>query len=558
MAKNESTIPHLNKKAGTPPWLRDRRKEKIDIRSDGHSIRNMFRLAISVVCTLAFFVIFIISFVRVTGDELTRASNSIKSEVNYLCLQLESLAMRAEAYDRTAITLGATPEKLSAVNPQDLALLSDPVGDILSGYTLAETGTVVIAQDGIVIASDDERIPVSGDLRDLLGNDAYAAVDASIADGQLHRIPLGSALATPSDKEGYLLAGLQGDYTIVIVEPESMVFRDRITTLGRETTITAVVLIVAFLVADRLLIILVARRIDRTIEVLQQVVDGDLDARVEPEGSSEFRSLARGINVTVDALKGLIEESERRMEQDLATARMIQEGSLPRNFPSSSRTGGIDLYASMDPAREVGGDFYDFFPLDEHTLAFLIADVSGKGIPASLFMMAAKNEIKNRLLAGLSLSDAISAANASLCAENEARMFVTVWAATLDHDTGLLTYVNAGHNFPLLRRDGEWVWLKKKCGLFLGAFDTAKYTQEALILESGDELLLYTDGVNEAFSIKDEQYGNDRLEGFLSRHTDLSPKELVPALRADVAAWAEGAEQSDDVTIMAVEVCAQS
>lgn len=534
------------------------RQEKVDIKADGRSIRVTFKIAISVVCTLAFFVIFIISFVRVTGDELTRASNSIKSEVNYLCLQLESLGARAEAFERAADTLGANPEKLAAANPQDLALLSDPVGDILSGYTLTETGTVVIARDGVVIASDDERIPVAGDLRDLLGTDAYAAVDASITDGQLHRIPLGSALATPSDREGFLLAGHQGDYTVVIVEPESMVFRDRIVTLGREVTITAVVLIAVFFVADRLLIILVARRIDRTNEVLQQVVDGDLDARVEPEGSSEFRSLARGINLTVDALEDLIGEAERRMEQDLATARKIQEGSLPRNFPTSTKPGDLDLFASMDPARDVGGDFYDFFFLDEHTMAFLIADVSGKGIPASLFMMAAKNEIKNQLQAGLAPAEAIAVANERLCADNEARMFVTVWAATYDHDTRLLTYVNAGHNFPLLRREGQWVWLKKKHGLFLGAFDTAKYTQEALILEPGDELLLYTDGVNEAFSAEDEQYGNDRLEAFLAQHADLSPKQLVPELRADVAAWAEGAEQSDDVTIMAVAVHAEA
>ena len=558
MTKNESTALRPNTRTGIFSRRAGLRQEKVSIKADGRSIRVTFKIAISVVCTLAFFVIFIISFVRVTGDELTRASNSIKSEVNYLCLQLESLGIRAQAFERAANTLGATPEKLSAVNPQDLALLSNPVGDVLSGYTLAETGTVVIAQDGVVIASDDERIPVAGDLHELLGANAYAAVDASIADGQLRRIPLGSALAPPSAREGYLLAGRQGDYTIVIVEPESMVFRDRVTTLGREVTITAVVLIAAFFVADRLLVILVARRIDRTNEVLQQVVDGDLDARVEPEGSSEFRSLARGINVTVDALNDLIEEAEHRMEQDLATAHKIQEGSLPRNFPSSSRTGGIDLYASMDPAREVGGDFYDFFPLDEHTLAFLIADVSGKGIPASLFMMAAKNEIKNRLLAGLSLPDAIAAANESLCAENEARMFVTVWAATLDHDTGVLNYVNAGHNFPLLRRDGQWTWLKKRCGLFLGTFETAKYKLGTLVLEPGDELLLYTDGVNEAFSAEDEQYGNDRLEAFLSQHADLSPRQLVPALRADVAAWAEGAEQSDDVTIMAVEVCTEA
>ena len=134
-------------------------------------------------------------------------------------------------------------------------------------------------------------------------------------------------------------------------------------------------------------------------------------------------------------------------------------------------------------------------------------------------------------------------------------MFVTVWAATLDWTTGVLTYVNAGHNFPLLRhgQGGSWEWLKKKCGLFLGTFDTAKYRQETIDLRPGDELILYTDGVNEAFSLDEEEYGNDRLDAFLAAHNNMRPEELVRALRGDVAAWAEGAEQSDDITILVME-----
>jgi sigma-B regulation protein RsbU (phosphoserine phosphatase) len=134
-------------------------------------------------------------------------------------------------------------------------------------------------------------------------------------------------------------------------------------------------------------------------------------------------------------------------------------------------------------------------------------------------------------------------------------MFVTVWAATLDWQTGLVTYVNAGHNFPLVRRgrSGSWEWLKKRCGLFLGTFDTAKYRQETITLGPGDELLLYTDGVNEAFSANDEEFGNDRLESWLANHQDLAPEDLVRGLRAEVAQWAEGAEQSDDITILALE-----
>jgi serine phosphatase RsbU (regulator of sigma subunit) len=283
-------------------------------------------------------------------------------------------------------------------------------------------------------------------------------------------------------------------------------------------------------------------------------VSGDLGARVEYKGTREFRSLSKGINTTVDALNGWIGEAERRMEADLATARKIQLGSLPNRFPAFPDIDRIDLYAAMDPAREVGGDFYDFFELDGHTIAFLIADVSGKGIPGALFMMTAKTEIENRLRDRLSLVEAVTAANAYLCANNEAGMFVTAWIATLDWKTGQVRYVNAGHNYPLLRHDGHWDWVNVTSGLFLGAYKTVKYREQSFVLEAGDALLLYTDGVNEAFNVAEEKYGDDRLEAFAASHADLAPKELVLALRSDVAAWAEGAEQSDDVTILAMEI----
>jgi sigma-B regulation protein RsbU (phosphoserine phosphatase) len=169
--------------------------------------------------------------------------------------------------------------------------------------------------------------------------------------------------------------------------------------------------------------------------------------------------------------------------------------------------------------------------------------------------VSAKTEIENYLATGMEPADVIASANRRLCANNDAGMFVTVWAATLDWQTGLVTYVNAGHNFPLVRRgrSGSWEWLKKRCGLFLGTFETAKYREEHVTLEKGDELFLYTDGVNEAFSVTEEQYGDDRLEEFLSAHADLHPHALVDAMRSELQAWAEGAEQSDDITMLSIE-----
>lgn len=342
---------------------------------------------------------------------------------------------------------------------------------------------------------------------------------------------------------------------IMMARPFSMIFERRSETMLWASLSTFVLMVGIYLLVSRLLRQNLIGPVDRTNASLAKIMGGDFDEQVSEVGSVEFAALSAGINSTVDSLKEYAAESARRIEQDLATARRIQIGALPKQFPAFPNVDAIDLYASMDAAKEVGGDFYDFLEVDERTVAFLIADVSGKGIPGALFMMAAKAEIQNHLSSGIAPAEAIARANQYLCAHNEAGMFVTVWAATLDWQTGLLTYVNAGHNFPLLRRgrDGSWEWLKKKCGLFLGTFETARYRQETLTLEPGDELLLYTDGVNEAFNVDEEEYGNARLEAFLADHADLNPKQVVTELRADVAAWAEGAEQSDDVTIMAVE-----
>ncbi|MBQ6523227.1 MAG: SpoIIE family protein phosphatase [Atopobiaceae bacterium] len=286
---------------------------------------------------------------------------------------------------------------------------------------------------------------------------------------------------------------------------------------------------------------------------LKKITEGDLQAEVTVRNSAEFEALSTGINATVASLREAIANEAARIDRELEYAREIQESALPLTFPPFPEIDRFDIYALMDAAREVGGDFYDFFLIDDHTLGLLIADVSGKGIPASLFMMAAKTELANYMSSGMPLNEAVQAANRRLCQSNNAGMFVTVWAATLDYTTGLLTYVNAGHNPPLLRHDGSWEWLRQRSGLFLGTFDTARYRSYQHVLTPDDELLLYTDGVTEAFSAQGEQYGEARLQAFAESHPDLSPHPMALTLRSAIARWAVGAEQSDDITILALE-----
>ena len=215
----------------------------------------------------------------------------------------------------------------------------------------------------------------------------------------------------------------------------------------------------------------------------------------------------------------------------------------------------------MEAAREVGGDFYDFFLLGDDCgpesgkLAFVVADVSGKGVPASLFMMKAKAQIRDFLSSGLELGEALENANAQLCDGNDAGMFVTAWIGVLDYGTGWVEYVNAGHNPPLLwHADGEWEWVKQRGGVPLGLFDESPYKAHELECKDGDKLLLYTDGVTEAMDVDEALYGEDRLMALVQGEVDLPARELVEAVYGDVKSYATGAEQSDDITILSLGV----
>jgi sigma-B regulation protein RsbU (phosphoserine phosphatase) len=295
------------------------------------------------------------------------------------------------------------------------------------------------------------------------------------------------------------------------------------------------------------------RGIDETNRSLEKITEGDLNENVAVRDNSEFASLSAGINATVAALKDTIKEVEQKNAQELLTAKAIQQSSLPSAEPPFPNIDAFDLYATMDAAREVGGDFYDYFELEGGRVGFVVADVSGKGIPAALFMMAAKTEIRAAMEANASLAEAMSSANRNLCEGNDAEMFVTVFAGALEHGTGRLTYVNAGHNKPLVMRGGEWSWLTERSGPYMGSFDWVEYKQFETLMRPGDELFAYTDGVNEAFSAGGELYGNDRLEGFLSAHCELHPRRLLRAMRADLGGWSSGAEQSDDITMLALK-----
>ena len=532
------------------------------MRLSGMRIRNAFRLWVIIAAVIAYVVAAVASFVLITVGERKSAEASMASEVNYLCLQLESQGERADAFERVV------GEDATHNTSEDYRLLSSRVGEVLDGYTMAETGTVAILKDGAIVDTDDPRLTKGRQVSTLLGEDIAAAVDASVATGEIQRIDYDGLLATRDEvngqdyaaQDGYLIARGQDDLTVMIIEPEFMFYKERATSMWSLTALFLLLLVVMVILVSRLLNYLVAKPIDETNAALARIVEGDLETRVEASNTREFASLSEGINQTVDALRGWIAEAESRMDAELATAKAIQEAALPRTFPPFPEIPKFDVFASMNAAREVAGDFYDFFLVgDECTaeagkLGFVVADVSGKGVPAALFMMKAKALIRDYVTSGLELGEAVEEVNRQLLDGNDENMFVTAWVGLLDYASGHIDFVNAGHNPPLRwQAEGGWQWLRQKSGPMLGLFDVP-YRTHALECVPGDTLLLYTDGVTEAFDEEERLYGEERLLSVAERGAELAPRGLVDEVLADVAAYVGEAERSDDITLLALEV----
>ena len=243
------------------------------------------------------------------------------------------------------------------------------------------------------------------------------------------------------------------------------------------------------------------------------------------------------------------------LKGDLAIASEIQQAILPRVFPPfPDLAQKIDIAASMTPAKDVGGDFYDLFRIDDNRVGFVIADVSGKGIPAAIFMAVSRTLIRATGIRGGSPADCITYSNRLLAQESVDCMFVTVFYGIIDVNTGEVTYCNAGHNPPyILKHKGDISPLPMSTDPMAGAIDGITYHEGTLKLEKGDALVMFTDGVTEAMSTANEEFGEQRLEDTLEDVAMHNCQQMVDAIKADVAAFAGEAEQSDDITVLALK-----
>ena len=288
-----------------------------------------------------------------------------------------------------------------------------------------------------------------------------------------------------------------------------------------------------------------------------EISNGNLERRTTVDTDDEIGDLAQSFNKMTDALQKHITDiremtaKEERIAGELAMATGIQAGVLPTNFDEYNTGKNLQIYASMTPAKEVGGDFYDFFMVDEDHLCVVIADVAGKGVPAALFMMVSKAILASHAMMKKSPAKILEDTNTAICSNNKEDMFVTVWLGILELSTGVLTAANAGHEYPAIRMAGEeFENYKDKHGFVIGGLEDVPYTEYTVQLTPGSTVFVYTDGVPEATDAKEELFGRERMLRALNRDKEADPKEILSNVREAVDDFVQDAEQFDDLTML--------
>ena len=313
------------------------------------------------------------------------------------------------------------------------------------------------------------------------------------------------------------------------------------------------------------LAVYVSRRLRRSITVLENgaaaIGSGQLGVKIKLKSGDEFQELAEAFNTMGGNLERHINNiaenlsEQQRIERELAVAAQIQQSMLPRKFPAFPYRNEFDVFASTVSARDVGGDFYDYFFIDANRLYFCIGDVSGKGIPAAMFMAKARALFRYEALSGISPDQILANVGNALEKNNLSCMFASAICAILDVKTGEMIFANAGHNPPLIYDGEAFGYITLESALVIGGIRQEKsaFKIQRLELKKGDILFMYTDGVNEAMNSSDEEYGTERLQHDLNIMAGANPKEIIDYISSKVASHANGAAQSDDITMLALK-----
>ena len=407
-----------------------------------------------------------------------------------------------------------------------------------------------IGQTGVVLITNDIGSIVSGPSK-FIGN-SLAGLHFSKQVSEAESNVLYEDIF--QDEKCYYLCYAAEGYKIITIEPVSEAMHLRNIAVYANSFMQVVIFAVLFALVLFFIQSKVVKNVQKINGYLSDITAGNLDTVVDVYTNEEFTVLSDGTNHTVNAMKGFIKEAEERINAELDFAKNIQHSVLPNDFPPfAGYEDYFDIYASMYTAKEVGGDFYDFYLVNKNILSFVVADVSGKGIPAALFMMRAKTQLKNLTENHLPLDEVFVKGNNGLCEGNDANMFVTTWQAKFNFAKNTMLFVNAGHNPPLIKRaNGQFEYVRIRKGLVLGAMADIPYKSHEIEFNPGDTIFLYTDGVTEATDAHDELYGEDRLLKILNSREFNDMNELCDTVKADVDLFVGDAPQFDDITMLAL------
>ena len=474
--------------------------------------------------------------------------------------------------------------ELQAVAGLDLYL--DEMQQVLRDASVEGEYTLLVNQDGKpVLPTQAAAFPMSPadrglDLRKSQSETLAQVVDTALK-GQRMDVTLGRVyegyyylVATPIETTGWVLVSA---YDQAISNQPTMMLKSSLAAVQEEATATyqnstaksqttAIVLLVVVMLLTLGGAVILGKRIVKPLETITQRIselsEDNLEFKMEDayrtgdevqELAESFAAISHKTVEYMDTVMRVTAEKER-IGTELSLATQIQASMLPHIFPAFPERCEFDIFASMDPAKEVGGDFYDYFLIDDDHLGIVIADVSGKGVPAALFMMASKIILQSVAMMGKSPAEILAKTNVAICSNNETEMFVTTWLGILELSTGKMRAANAGHEFPVVKMPGGIFELyKDKHGFVIGGMEGVRYREYEVQLEPGSKLFIYTDGVPEATNAENELFGTDRMVEALNREPEVAPQDLLKNVRQAVDEFVKDAEQFDDLTMLCLE-----
>jgi len=436
--------------------------------------------------------------------------------------------------------------------------------EVVSKIKIFETGfAFLISQKGTIITHPDTSYVMRESifsLADKLHDPDLKKIGMEMVAGNTDFVPVKSGFH--KSKSWIYYTHLENnDWSLGFVFPENELYAD----LYQLNSIL-IFMAIAGLFLLFLLIIIISKRITRPLQKLAKIAEalgkGNFDIAMPPRISNdEVGSLQKSFLLMQTELKEYTENlkittsAKEKIESELKIAREIQMGMIPRNFPAFPERNEIDIYGYIEPAREVGGDLYDFFFIDDKRMCFAIGDVAGKGTPAALYMAITMTVMRTEMqIAGVSLNQVIDSMNDYLCNNNESNLFVTLFLGILNTQTGEVEYINAGHNYPfIIKNNGEISELNKTHCIPIGIRKGTCKQSGAIRLENGDSLFMYTDGINEAFNTETQQYSTKRINEIIKKTENLSPLQTVNLLVDDVKLFTANAEQSDDMSVLSIK-----